>query len=235
MFHLHTSPHTTYVVDSFCEFPHQKFFRRCVVLLDVHAANNDQRNAVACSIASSHGDLHGVTSISACVDLNSQSVVANIVTKNGLVHLFFQYLICEAVNGSIHQVGIFICGLRYSFANVDIPRSVPVALSLILNDRMSICHLHLWLSFFFLSLDLSVRLYALMLAVTRRSSLTCCSDSFSTFVVVWFDRLHNLANLQCGREPRCLPTNTQNLLGSAFGVLSATILGNGVPLILGHQ
>ena len=33
------------------------------VLLDVHATNNEQQNAVACSIAASHEDLHEVTSI----------------------------------------------------------------------------------------------------------------------------------------------------------------------------
>ena len=44
------------------------------VLLDVHVANNDQQSAAACIIASSHEDLHEVTSISSCADLNSQSV-----------------------------------------------------------------------------------------------------------------------------------------------------------------
>ena len=43
------------------------------VLLDVHVANNDQH--VECSIASSHEDIHEVTSSSSCADLNSQSVV----------------------------------------------------------------------------------------------------------------------------------------------------------------
>ena len=45
------------------------------VLLDVQVANNDQHSAVVCSIASSHEDLHDVTSISSCADLISQSVV----------------------------------------------------------------------------------------------------------------------------------------------------------------
>ena len=44
------------------------------VLLDVHATSIDQQNAVAYRIASSHEDLHEVTSISSCVDLNSQNV-----------------------------------------------------------------------------------------------------------------------------------------------------------------
>ena len=48
------------------------------VLLDVHAASNDQPSAVACSIASSHEDLHEVTSIFSCVDLNSQCVFPSI-------------------------------------------------------------------------------------------------------------------------------------------------------------
>ena len=48
------------------------------VLLDVYVANNDQQCAVACSKASSHEDLHEVTSISSCTDRNSQSVVPSI-------------------------------------------------------------------------------------------------------------------------------------------------------------
>ena len=36
------------------------------VLLDIHVASNDQQSAVACSIASSHEDLHEMTSISSC-------------------------------------------------------------------------------------------------------------------------------------------------------------------------
>ena len=44
------------------------------VLLDVHLAINDQQSAVACGIASSHEDLHEVTSISSCADPNSQRV-----------------------------------------------------------------------------------------------------------------------------------------------------------------
>ena len=51
------------------------------VLPDVHAANNDQKSAVACSIASAHEDLHEVTSISSCADLNSQSVVPSTVSQ----------------------------------------------------------------------------------------------------------------------------------------------------------
>ena len=51
------------------------------VLLDVHVANNDQQSAVACSIASSHEDLHEVTSISSCADLNSQSVLPSTVSQ----------------------------------------------------------------------------------------------------------------------------------------------------------
>ena len=51
------------------------------VLLDVDVASNDQQNAVACSIASSHEDLHEVTSISLCADPNSQSVVPSTVSQ----------------------------------------------------------------------------------------------------------------------------------------------------------
>ena len=42
------------------------------VLLDAHVANNDLQSAVACSTASSHEDLHVVTSTSSCADLNSE-------------------------------------------------------------------------------------------------------------------------------------------------------------------
>ena len=43
------------------------------IFLDVHEVNNVPHCAVASSIASSHEDLHEVTSMSSCVDLNSQS------------------------------------------------------------------------------------------------------------------------------------------------------------------
>ena len=51
------------------------------VLLDVHVASDDQQSAVACSTASSREDLHEVTSISSCADLNSQSVVPSTVSQ----------------------------------------------------------------------------------------------------------------------------------------------------------
>ena len=51
------------------------------LLLDVHVANNDQQSAVACSIASSHEDIHEVTSISSCADPNLRSVVPSIVPQ----------------------------------------------------------------------------------------------------------------------------------------------------------
>ena len=51
------------------------------VLPDVSAAINDQQSAVACSIASSHEDLHEMTSISSCDDMNSKSVVPSDVSQ----------------------------------------------------------------------------------------------------------------------------------------------------------
>ena len=77
------------------------------VLLDVHAANTDQQNAVACSSVSLHEDLHEVTSISSCVDLNSQNVVAsNSVTENG--YLFGipinNHGSLSSINSSIHTL-----------------------------------------------------------------------------------------------------------------------------------
>ena len=75
MFHLHTTPRTKYVVDSFADFLIVGSLSTMHVLLDVHVADNDQQNVVACSIASSREDLHEVTSTSSCAYLNSQSVV----------------------------------------------------------------------------------------------------------------------------------------------------------------
>ena len=49
------------------------------IFLDVHGVNNVPHCAVASSIASSHEDLHEVTSMSSCVDLNSQSLVPSIL------------------------------------------------------------------------------------------------------------------------------------------------------------
>ena len=60
------------------------------VLLDVHMADNDQQNAVACSIASSHEDLHFVKPISSYVDLNSQLFLPNIVSDKMDLCLEFQ-------------------------------------------------------------------------------------------------------------------------------------------------
>ena len=51
------------------------------VLLDVRVSNNDQQSAVACGIASSHEDLHEVTSISPCVDPKLQSVVPSTMSQ----------------------------------------------------------------------------------------------------------------------------------------------------------
>ena len=51
------------------------------VLLGVHVASNVEQSAVAGSIASSHEDVHEVTSISSCADLNSQSVVPSTVSQ----------------------------------------------------------------------------------------------------------------------------------------------------------
>ena len=77
-------PERSYVVESPVNFLIVGSLSATTVFLDVHAARNDQQNAVACSTASSHEDLREVTSISSSVDLNSQSVFPNIVSqKNG--------------------------------------------------------------------------------------------------------------------------------------------------------
>ena len=60
------------------------------VLLDVHVANEDQQNAVARSIASSHEDLLEVTSISSCADPNSQNVVPSTVSQRMDLYLEFR-------------------------------------------------------------------------------------------------------------------------------------------------
>ena len=51
------------------------------VLQDVREANNDQQNAVACGIASSHEDLHEGTSTSSCVVRNSKIFFRNTVSQ----------------------------------------------------------------------------------------------------------------------------------------------------------
>ena len=74
------------------------------VFLDVHVANNDQQSVVACSIASSHEDLHEVTSISSCADPNSQNVFPS--TGSQGMDLCLEFLSTTTVhvaNGSIHQ------------------------------------------------------------------------------------------------------------------------------------
>ena len=43
--------------------------------------------------------------------------------------------------------------------------------------------------------------------------------------------LHNLDNLQCGREPRCQQSNTKKILGSTSGIISSAFLGNGGPAL----
>ena len=41
--------------------------------------------------------------------------------------------------------------------------------------------------------------------------------------------LHNLDNLQCGREPQSQQGNTKKILGSTSGIISSAFLGNGGP------
>ena len=57
------------------------------VLLVVHVASNDQPSAVACSLASSHEDLHEVTLTFSCADLISHSVVPSTVSQGMDVRL----------------------------------------------------------------------------------------------------------------------------------------------------
>ena len=81
------------------------------VILAVHAANNDQQSAVACSIASSHEDLHEITSISSCVDSEfAECRSKHCVKKNGSLfeipinhHSLFSSLI------SSNHVGLLGC------------------------------------------------------------------------------------------------------------------------------
>ena len=80
MFHLHSGPRTKYVLGSFVIFLIVGL-SMMHVFLDVHAINNDQQNAVACCIASSHEDLHEVTSNASCADLNSPSFIPSTVSQ----------------------------------------------------------------------------------------------------------------------------------------------------------
>ena len=85
------------------------------VLLDVHVANNDQQRDVQCSIAPSHEDLHEVTPIFSCINLNSQSVSPSTVSPRMDLCSEFRPTTtdkkllpkkcgCWAVNSSIHQI-----------------------------------------------------------------------------------------------------------------------------------
>ena len=60
----------------FCKLPHRAFSPR-----RVSSWMFMQPNAVACSITSSHEDLHEMTSISSCVTVNSQSVASSVVSQ----------------------------------------------------------------------------------------------------------------------------------------------------------
>ena len=54
------------------------------VLQDFHEAKNDKQNVAARSIASSHEDLHAVTSTSSRADLNSQNVTSKYFLSQGM-------------------------------------------------------------------------------------------------------------------------------------------------------
>ena len=110
------------------------------VFLDVHVASNDQQSAVACSIASSHEDLHEVTSISSCADLNTPSVVSSTVSQGMdlclefsdqqprfiLINKFFQQILIDGLRtvpstnfeyGQIHHNLRINFGIRHEVLN----------------------------------------------------------------------------------------------------------------------
>ena len=113
----------------FCEFP----LSTMLVLLDVHAASNDQQNAVACGTASSHEDLHVVTSISTCFGLSELAVCLSkyCVTRNGslfgipinncssfFIHKFFQFFLVaglQSVPSTNFECGKFRHNLWMNF------------------------------------------------------------------------------------------------------------------------
>ena len=90
------------------------------VLLDVHVASNDQQSAVACSIASSH--LHEVTSISSCVDLNSQSVVPSTVSQREHLCLEFRTATMVHSHQQVLPINFRLLGCKWChppFLNMD--------------------------------------------------------------------------------------------------------------------
>ena len=112
------------------------------VLLDVHAAKNDQQNAVACSIALSFDDPHEVPSIPSCVDLNSQSVFPSIVSqKKSLVGIPINN------NGSFSSI---ICSNKFGFLGCKLfhPTILNVECSITTYESRLASH-HAVLHFFF--------------------------------------------------------------------------------------
>ena len=125
-------------------------------------------------------------------------------------------------NGDISHYVLFVfdcMSIRHLLLSLGSPKhtsctslnssSFPLFQSLCLGDSVSVCT-HPCLS--------------------RQGSLNDLSDSFSTFVVLWFDR----SSMRCQRctnqtKPPVSTDNTWNLLGSASRILSTAILGNGGP------
>ena len=143
----------------------------------------------------------------------------------------------------------FISCLRSSFANVDVSHYVLFVLFFVLAtcDCMSIRNVLLTPGFHGHALHLFQQSLCLGDSVfvcihpcrSRQGSLNNRYDAFSTFVVVWFLGVFPCdASAAQPRQPPVWPRssmsadNTKNLLSSASGVLSTTILGNGSPALL---
>ena len=140
------------------------------VLLDVHATNDDQQHAVACSIALSFDDPHEVPSIPSCVDLNSQSVFPSIVSqKNSLVGIPINN------NGSFSSIN---CSNKFGFLGCKLfhPTILNVECSITTYESRLASH-HAVLHFFFIHHPYSSRI----LYSSRSSGYFLKISNFSQF------------------------------------------------------
>ena len=73
---------------------------------------------------------------------------------------------------------------------------------------------------------------------SRQGSLNDRSDSLSAFIVMWLCRFHAMqavhirCNLQCDREPRCLPTTRRIFSAQPLEFFQLPSLAMGVPLLV---
>ena len=89
MFHKQTNSHSKLVFYSLENSSRHELSPPCVSSNMFMKLQTINKKRVACNIASSHDDLHTMTSPSSCVDLNSQTVSLNIVLQRKSISLEF--------------------------------------------------------------------------------------------------------------------------------------------------